>query len=677
MFVEIKPLLNWLYLHPHWAGFVTFLVAFTESLAVVGLLIPGTVVMVALGSLIGTGYMPLVGTTLWAISGAIAGDALSYWLGYCFHDKIRKIWPLRTYPGLLQTGEAFFHKHGGKSIFLGRFAGPVRPILPLMAGMMSMPPLRFFLADILSGIIWAPAFLLPGVLIGAASQALAPEMATQFIFVIVLGLLILWCVSWLLKLGYVFTTEFFARSVNNIWQRIRQNPRLTFLQQLLTDPTRPENPAQLRLAIYLIALIIAFLILAYSVAHHGLFTFANEPVYHLMRSLRAISADRFFVALTLLSSKVLMPMWLAVFVWLLIGKYWRAAFHWLALGLLCFAGAGIFKHLIHSARPTGLITTPEGWSFPSGHTTVSLAIFGFLAVLLCREQSLSRQRWAYGLAAFLAGLIMLSRLYLTAHWLSDIVGGILLATACIAVVTLSYRRQVTKRIAPLGIILTAIISLGLSWGWAAYHQYQQALYDYTPTWQTRALALNFWWSQNQNIQPLYRSNRFGKPLQILNVQWTGSLDQIEKALSQQGWYKLTRPSLLLAINALTDKNSKHRAYFLDQLYEDRKAVFEMAKVIKLPQGPETITLRLWDSHLVLDNGQTLWVGTIGYRKPWHIHFLKKVNNPVQFPAVTDVLAQDLKQFTWKKVPYVNIQVPKDEADINWDGYILLIRSLQE
>lgn len=672
MFNEIKPILDWLYMHPRFAGIATFLVTFTESLAIVGLFIPGTVIMVAIGSLIGTGYLPLVGTTLWAILGAIVGDIVSFIFGSYFHARARTIWPLRSYPILLRKGEEFFQKHGGKSVFIGRFAGPVRPFLPLVAGMMSMPTWRFLIADIPSAFIWAPVFLLPGILLGAASQNLPKELATQIILFVVVLLLFLWCISWLLKSIYLGLVKLFDRSVLYLWQVFQTHPRLKWCYNVLRDPTRPTHTAQLSLFILIAIVGIAFLILVGSVYHYGVLTGFNQPLYHLMRSFRNTSIDRFLISFTLLSSKVLIPMWLAVFGWLAYKKHWRAAFHWLAIGILSMGATEFFKQLLHIPRPTGLIKTPDGWSFPSGHTTVSLTLFGFLAVLLVREHPQEKRWIAYGLAGIFAGIIIFSRLYLTAHWLTDVVGGVLLATICIGLATLSYRRQKTEKINPKGILLVAIVSLLLSWGWIAYHKFHSSIKDYTPAWEVKTIEENKWWAEP--LPPLYRTDRFGKPIQILNVQWAGSLDQIEESLTQQGWDKLTRSSLLHAINALTNKNGKH-SYYIEQIYQDRKTALEMEKVLQLSQVSTVITLRLWDSHYILDNGKNLWVGTIGYRKPWHIRFLKTsppVNMP-QFPAVTSVLTKDLTDWKWKKVSYNNIQLPNEELNINWDGYILLVK----
>src|ERR1700730_18599141 len=145
-FPYIHSLINYLHLHPHIGWLMVFLIAFSESLPLLGAIIPGSVTMTAIGALIGSGAMPFTATLLWAIFGAFCGDYLSYWLGAHYKDRIRMIWPFRKYPHWLSLGENFFQKHGGKSVIIGRFFGPVRSAVPLIAGLMDMSSLRFIIA---------------------------------------------------------------------------------------------------------------------------------------------------------------------------------------------------------------------------------------------------------------------------------------------------------------------------------------------------------------------------------------------------------------------------------------------------------------------------------------------------------------------------------------------------
>ena len=152
--------------HATLAGPLIFLVCFGESFAVISLFVPGTAILTACGGLVPSGTLSFWPLLLGAISGAILGDGASFWLGRHFGRQLLRLWPLSRYPEQVARGESFFRKHGGKSVFIGRFFGPVRAIIPLTAGLAQMPPRRFWLANVTSALVWAPLVMLPGALIG-------------------------------------------------------------------------------------------------------------------------------------------------------------------------------------------------------------------------------------------------------------------------------------------------------------------------------------------------------------------------------------------------------------------------------------------------------------------------------------------------------------------------------
>lgn len=188
---SIQPVLDWVNAHQDWAQAVIFIVSAGESLALVGMIVPGVAFMLGVGALIGLGALDLYSALLWAALGAIAGDGISFWLGKRYHAQLKNLWPLSRYPDLIPQGEAFFRRHGGKSILFGRFFGPVRAIIPAVAGMMDMSPWRFYPINIFSALAWAPAVILPGVAFGA-SLSLAAEITARLAAVLLLLSLLAW-----------------------------------------------------------------------------------------------------------------------------------------------------------------------------------------------------------------------------------------------------------------------------------------------------------------------------------------------------------------------------------------------------------------------------------------------------------------------------------------------------
>jgi undecaprenyl-diphosphatase len=166
----LQQLLDWISQHPDQAGWVVFAMALAESLAIVGMLVPGVVILFGAGSLIGAGVLDFWSMCAWAVAGAVIGDGLSYWLGHHFEYLTARFPWFRLHPDHLQKGVKFFRDYGDLSVAVGRFFGPLRAIVPLVAGLLHMPPLRFYTANVLSALIWAPAYLLPGMLLGDAAQ---------------------------------------------------------------------------------------------------------------------------------------------------------------------------------------------------------------------------------------------------------------------------------------------------------------------------------------------------------------------------------------------------------------------------------------------------------------------------------------------------------------------------
>ncbi|MDD4392784.1 MAG: DedA family protein, partial [Desulfobacterales bacterium] len=189
--------------YPKIAYGVVFLISLSESLAFVGILIPGTVLMLGIGVLIATGYLSLKPTIVLAVAGAIAGDGISYWLGRHYHQRLRDLWPFRKHPMMLARGEAFFNRHGGKSILMGRFIGPIRPVIPIVAGMLDMKPSRFIPVNILSGVGWAFAYVLPGVFFGT-SLAVVRDVSTRLVVLLFLVAVVLWLAVTLFRRLFFF-----------------------------------------------------------------------------------------------------------------------------------------------------------------------------------------------------------------------------------------------------------------------------------------------------------------------------------------------------------------------------------------------------------------------------------------------------------------------------------------
>lgn len=137
---------------------VAFLVAFGESFCFFSVFWPGTAILAGVAGLFaasGIGASVVLPMVIAAALGGTLGYAASYWIGYYFKDSIENVWPFRNNPALIQKGELFFQKYGGWSVFLGHFFGPIRAVIPVVAGMFAMRQIPFQIANVASAVLWA------------------------------------------------------------------------------------------------------------------------------------------------------------------------------------------------------------------------------------------------------------------------------------------------------------------------------------------------------------------------------------------------------------------------------------------------------------------------------------------------------------------------------------------
>jgi len=188
-------ILTFIKANPGWATLAIGLTAFGESFVFVSLLFPGSAILLACGALIEAGILDPVSTVLSGIVGAVLGDAISFWLGQKFGPSLPNVWPFRRHPERLTRGIRFFEVYGASSVFIGRFFGPLRAIIPLAAGMLHMQVARFYAANVLSAIVWAPALVLSGDLL---ARSLGPEnLATKILCVTIAAAALAMLAPWL------------------------------------------------------------------------------------------------------------------------------------------------------------------------------------------------------------------------------------------------------------------------------------------------------------------------------------------------------------------------------------------------------------------------------------------------------------------------------------------------
>ncbi len=671
----VQHIVDYLHLNPHAAGIIVFAIACGEALAVVGTVIPGSVTMTAVGILIGSRVIPLGSTIIWAMIGAIVGDCISYGIGFYYKKRIHKIWPFKKYPNLLAKGESFFRLHGGKSIIIGRFFGPARSMVPLVAGTFNMRPTRFLLAAVPSACAWAVCYMVPGILIGAISLELPHELAFEFLAFVLVFIAVCVGITWVIQHYSRRIAKKIDLLAKDTWKKLRQSGKSHWVTRLLSDPRHPRNHRQLILSFYLILTVVIFCFIAVNVFAHGLLTAFNIPVAHLLRSIRTQTGDAIMLSFTIFGSYfVMFGAAFLLFLWFCWKRQWRVAVHWALVVILIGVSVEAIKWFWFSPRPGFLLNGPINSSFPSGHTTLTTALIGFLAMLVSHELRFKARRIPYIVGMCLVGLVGFSRLYLGAHWLTDILGGVFLGLSIAEVATLSYRRGKIKHI-NLKKFLVVIFSVYLL-VWAGFIglNFNKLKHDYTIAWPSYSFSMQQWLNHKTTSIPLYRPSRLGHPVEVFNIEWVGSLQDIKNMLTKQGWTEYPADFTLEGLlSRLATSASHYPLPLLPQTYQNDYPALLMTKDIA--GGKQAIILRLWRSHITIADAKApFWLGVVNYQTPYHKWAtIRKIYGHRKFLGAVDEFIPYITGFKWQRFAYPVALQPSKLHKLHWNGKLLLIK----
>ncbi|HEY9100105.1 MAG TPA: VTT domain-containing protein [Thiobacillus sp.] len=678
----LQNVVDWVGMHPDVAGVLVFTVAMAESLAVVGLVVPGAAVMIIAGALVALGALDFWPTLLLAVAGAIAGDGISFWIGRRYRDRLRALWPFRRHPGWLSRGEEFFHRHGGKSVLLGRFVGPVRPIVPVVAGMLGMRPATFYAVNVLSALAWAPAYLLPGMAFGA-SLALAGAVAARLAVLLVLLVAVIWFILWIMRWLFQVLPPRAAQMTQWLLAWGSRHPRVNNVIGGVLDPAQPEAKALLVLGTLLTGSAWLFLGVLEDVVTGDPLVRADESLYRLLQRLRTPWGDQVMVFLTELGDGVVIALVAAaVLAWLLWRRCWRAAAYWAAaVGFGQFATT-VLKVVLQRPRPlTAQYDALSAYAFPSGHATMSMVTYGFLAVLVARNLSPPRRWFPYALAALLISTIALSRLYLGAHWLSDVLGGLSLGLAWVCLLAIAYYRHRAPTLLPTGLPHVTLLAFVLAAGWHVTFQYSTDFQRYAaPQIAARHLDLESWWRGQWRSLPAYRLDLEGEFEQPLNVQWAGTLTPVREKLAAQGWRESVPLSATSALRWLLPAPALAELPMLPQVHDGRHELLVMIRPLDAggPQGKTTVdrqlVLRLWSTDVVVDpGGIPLWVGSVSFQGPGRLPFLSLPSIADGYDTPLALLERSLDGSGWRMVQRMPAPGTTEEK-YRWSGSVLLVRN---
>ncbi len=444
---------------PGWAALaIVFAVPLLESSAFVGFVFPGEIAVLLGGVLAFQHRVALPAVLAAAITGAVLGDTIGYWVGHRYGRRL-----LSGRVGRLvrqehrERAERYLAQRGGRAVFLGRFTAALRVMIPGLAGMARVPYRTFLVYNVAGGAAWATGMVLLGYLAGASWQK-AAHWASR----VGLALLALIMVGLALRLAARATSrradrlhivgDRFAATAPAAWARRCFPNQVAWLRRR----TDPAAPAGLPLTVtFAAAALLAWLFGGLTqdvIAGEGAARFDTRVhafvVAHRTGWLTAVMRNVTWLG----SGWVLIPVLVATTL-ILLRRRTRRDVGWVWASYLgAVALYALAKPLAHRPRPpvADLIGAASGLSYPSGHATQAVATWGMLALIASAGRS-ARVRAVLVVAAVLVvGLVGASRLYLGAHWLTDVLAGYALGAAWLALLAALRLRRATGTAAGAG-----------------------------------------------------------------------------------------------------------------------------------------------------------------------------------------------------------------------------------
>jgi len=603
---------------------VAFFAALVETALVVGLLIPGSTLLLFLGAVSASGHFDFTTLLGFAVAGAIIGDNLNYWLG----KRYGRRW-IRNGVGFLKqehfnNANRFFDRHGAKSVFLGRFVPTIKELVPFIAGTVNMRRRTFMFWNTLGAIGWGLEWLGAGYLFARSinlAQLWLSRAGLLLAAILVMSLLLLWFKRFIFRHGQQWLH--FAISV---WRSIRtavaanpevvrlvdRYPRLfAFLAARLDRQRFSGLPLTLSALAFLYVLALFGGIVEDLLSRDPIVA-VDHSLAQVIATLRTTGVVQVFIWITELG------MWqvLAPFALVTATVLWLTRRPWLMAGLLTsVSGSIVFTTLgklaFHRPRPIEAVLVEHSYSFPSGHATIAVAFYGFLGYLLIRDSATWRRRVNWFFATLvLVLLIGLSRLILGVHYLSDVWGGYLVGAlwliigislnewlASLGKIPANKAVRPVSRQASYGLIVVAV---SVYVGFAALHQPRFTTPAPVAIQQVTGNPIQFL----KTHVPAYTETAFGQrqlPLSLLLI--AGDEPALTHAFRASGWQRPEPLSLQGLVNRVKPGHNDTHAPLSPAFWNGRINDLAFEKAVHTGQGRQVVAVQLWETPYAMPQGR--------------------------------------------------------------------------
>ena len=669
-----------------WGYWFAFFAALAETVFLLGLFLPGSALLLMMGMLAGQGYFDLGDLLFFAIAGATLGDNVNYFLGRRYGRQwLREDrWFLKA--GHVAKTEAFFSRHGGKSVFLSRFVPSAKEIMPFIAGMVGMKRRSFMTWNLLGAIGWGLQWIVPGYLF-SQSLSLAQAWLSRvgiLLLVLVAVILTFYAIRWSLMRygpnGFLFLRSILVsagealRENDKVVRLARRFPGTTVFLTRRLDRTHWRGlPLTLTGAtgVYILAL---FSGLAEDVVMGDAVVTLDSHINNLLASLRTPLFNQVFYVLTSFGYWPVIALGTAAAIFFLWYRRRTELVLPLAISIVsCELLTYLGKLGFHRLRPEGGVLDASGYSFPSGHASISVAFYGFCCFLGMKFV----RRWGARinlllLGALIAFLIGFSRLYLGVHYLSDVLAGYLVGALGLALgVASTYLPAPAGRFRvqpdlPSAVRLTGAIAAVLSGLMTVTVLNVRQAPDLTSVSQSQVTASETAPSPQMILQQggTTANSITGKPRAPVNLVFVAQdLDQIRTCLVRAGWLEAD-PIQWFSVprayfNALRG-NVDPTAPLAPWFWNDQPQSLGMVKPGEKGRVFDREFLRVWSSDVRIVSVKVAFVGTVGEeaRADWQLV-------PQPLPAFNQTLGELERQLQQlglanqiKDIAYPGDQTPK-------------------
>ena len=575
--------------------------AMAEGVIVVGIFVPGTTVVLAIAAAAGAAGEGLWVVFVATVIGAILGDVVSFWVGWRHGMAIASWGPLRRQPEVFDKARAWFDERGAMSVAVSRFVPAVRTVVPTFAGIARMSPVAFMAANAASAVVWAAAHVYGAGLAGGLLSAVGGRLGA----VLVGALVLLGAALWLARIATLASVRGARQLRAGLVERLAA--RDDRASRLAARALAPEDYSAVLLALWgsdLVAGVLLFYELAENVAERE--DAADIAISRAVQSLRTPAMDEVMLSVTLLGEGVVLTaVVLASVGWLM----WRGARRVAAAfaGVVVLAGLFVLatKLLLQRTRP--LLDLYEGasaFSFPSGHTTNSAVVAGLLAVLIAGSLR-RRRRWAAAAIVAPALAIAASRIWLGAHWPTDVAAGLAFAAATTAGFALMVGRR-PSGIGPSGLAAAAGGAFALVGAGNVVLARDEARSAYAARDLSAPMTEEQWREGGWRDAGVGTVGFDGEVEVPFALQWAGEPEALGAALEAANWSPAPRWDLPALRGVVTGDTPSEALPPAPEMHLGRlpQAVWTH------PAGPDTrLVLRLWPSSFTVD-GTPLWVAAL-------------------------------------------------------------------